>query len=154
MAIGAPTASGPELGIGAIVVVVLTVGAEVGGVDVLLVLEVVCPLDEGWLGDDEHDARSSAVPHTAVIAMNCRGRGRLTLAARRARTRPSIARSWARHPSPTPSTFPAMTTTREVSYTADGRNLVGTLTLPSGDDPRPGVLISHEGPGLDDFGRG
>jgi dienelactone hydrolase len=46
-----------------------------------------------------------------------------------------------------------MVTTRDITYTADGRNLIGTLALPDGTGQRPGVLISHEGPGLDDFGR-
>jgi dienelactone hydrolase len=47
-----------------------------------------------------------------------------------------------------------MVTLREVRYTADGRDLVGTLALPDGDDRRPGVLVAHEGPGLDDYVRG
>jgi dienelactone hydrolase len=46
-----------------------------------------------------------------------------------------------------------MVTTREISYEADGRTMVGTLALPDGDDPRPGVLVCHEGPGLDDHAR-
>jgi dienelactone hydrolase len=47
----------------------------------------------------------------------------------------------------------AMATTREISYQADGRTMVGTLVLPDGTDRRPGVLVSHEGPGLDDHAR-
>jgi dienelactone hydrolase len=46
-----------------------------------------------------------------------------------------------------------MVTTRDITYTADDRTLVGTLALPEGDDQRAGVLVCHEGPGLDDFGR-
>ncbi len=46
-----------------------------------------------------------------------------------------------------------MVTTRDIAYDADGRTMVGTLALPDGTDRRPGVLVSHEGPGLDDFGR-
>jgi dienelactone hydrolase len=46
-----------------------------------------------------------------------------------------------------------MISTREVSYRADDRDLIGTLALPEGGDQRPGILVSHEGPGLDDFGR-
>lgn len=42
---------------------------------------------------------------------------------------------------------------REVKYEADGRRLVGRLALPDGDGPHPGVLIAHEGPGLDDVQR-
>jgi dienelactone hydrolase len=46
-----------------------------------------------------------------------------------------------------------MATTRDISYEADGRTMVGTLALPDGDGRRPGVLVSHEGPGLDDHAR-
>ena len=46
-----------------------------------------------------------------------------------------------------------MATTREISYEADGRTMVGTLALPEGTDRRPGVLVCHEGPGLDDHAR-
>ncbi len=46
-----------------------------------------------------------------------------------------------------------MATTRDISYEADGRTMVGTLALPDGTGRRPGVLVSHEGPGLDDHAR-
>jgi dienelactone hydrolase len=46
-----------------------------------------------------------------------------------------------------------MVTTRSITYQAEGRAMVGLLTRPEGTGQRPGVLISHEGPGLDDFGR-
>jgi len=46
-----------------------------------------------------------------------------------------------------------MATTRDVSYEADGRTMVGTLAIPDGTDRRPGVLVCHEGPGLDDHAR-
>ena len=46
-----------------------------------------------------------------------------------------------------------MATTRDISYEADGRTMVGTLALPEGTDLRPGVLVCHEGPGLDDHAR-
>jgi dienelactone hydrolase len=46
-----------------------------------------------------------------------------------------------------------MSTTRDITYEADGRSMVGTLALPDGSDPRPGVLVCHEGPGLDDHAR-
>jgi dienelactone hydrolase len=46
-----------------------------------------------------------------------------------------------------------MVTTRDISYEADGRIMVGTLALPDGSDRRPGVLVCHEGPGLDDHAR-
>lgn len=42
---------------------------------------------------------------------------------------------------------------REVSYQADGQQLVGTLAIPDGLGPHPAVLIAHEGPGLDDIQR-
>jgi dienelactone hydrolase len=48
-----------------------------------------------------------------------------------------------------------MATTRDITYEADGRTMIGTLALPDdgGDDRRPGVLVCHEGPGLDDHAR-
>ena len=42
---------------------------------------------------------------------------------------------------------------REIRYEADGRQLVGRLVIPSGVGPFAGVLIAHEGPGLDDVMR-
>jgi dienelactone hydrolase len=47
-----------------------------------------------------------------------------------------------------------MATTRDITYEADGRTMIGTLALPDGTDQRPGVLVCHEGPGLDDHARG
>jgi dienelactone hydrolase len=49
-----------------------------------------------------------------------------------------------------------MVTTRDISYEADGRTMIGTLALPDGrgDEPRPGILVCHEGPGLDDHAKG
>ena len=46
-----------------------------------------------------------------------------------------------------------MAHTRDITYEADGRTMVGTLALPDGNDQRPGVLVCHEGPGLDDHAR-
>lgn len=43
--------------------------------------------------------------------------------------------------------------TRRVEYRADGRVMTGHLALPAGTGPRPGVLIGHEGIGLNDFQR-
>jgi dienelactone hydrolase len=40
---------------------------------------------------------------------------------------------------------------RTVEYEAEGLALVGRLAVPDGDGPFPGVLIAHEGPGLDEF---
>jgi dienelactone hydrolase len=42
---------------------------------------------------------------------------------------------------------------REVDYEAAGLALRGTLATPRGRGPFPGVLIGHEGPGLDDLQR-
>ncbi len=39
--------------------------------------------------------------------------------------------------------------TQEISYDRDGVTYVGHLAVPAGDDVRPGVLVCHEGPGLD-----
>lgn len=44
--------------------------------------------------------------------------------------------------------------TQEISYDADGMRAVGYLALPDGDDQRPGVLVCHEGPGIDDHAKG
>src|ERR1700691_2237326 len=46
-----------------------------------------------------------------------------------------------------------MATTRDITYEADGRTMIGTLALPDGSDQRPGVLVCHEGPGLDDHAK-
>ena len=43
-----------------------------------------------------------------------------------------------------------MVTTRDISYEADGRTMIGMLAVPDGNGPRPGILVCHEGPGLDD----
>lgn len=47
-----------------------------------------------------------------------------------------------------------MPETREIEYDADGMRAVGYLALPDGDDRRPGVLVCHEGPGIDDHAKG
>lgn len=46
-----------------------------------------------------------------------------------------------------------MVTTRDITYEADGRTMIGTLAVPDGEGRRPGVLVSHEGPGIDDHAR-
>jgi dienelactone hydrolase len=43
-----------------------------------------------------------------------------------------------------------MPSARDIEYEVDGTTMVGRLAIPDGDQPRPGVLICHEGPGLDD----
>lgn len=49
-----------------------------------------------------------------------------------------------------------MVVVRNVRYEADGTSFVGRLALPGTgtQGPHPGVLIGHEGPGLDDVQRG
>jgi dienelactone hydrolase len=47
-----------------------------------------------------------------------------------------------------------MVTTRDISYEADGRTMIGHMAVPDGDGLRPGVLVCHEGPGLDDHAKG
>jgi dienelactone hydrolase len=42
---------------------------------------------------------------------------------------------------------------RRVEYIGEGIDMVGLLVLPDGDDRRPGVLVSHEGPGQSDHER-
>ena len=44
--------------------------------------------------------------------------------------------------------------TEAIEYDADGMRAVGYLVLPDGDDARPGVLVSHEGPGMDEHAKG
>jgi dienelactone hydrolase len=41
--------------------------------------------------------------------------------------------------------------TSDIAYDVDGTTMIGRLALPDGDGVRPGVLIAHEGNGLDDF---
>jgi dienelactone hydrolase len=43
---------------------------------------------------------------------------------------------------------------RRIEYTAEGIDMVGFLVTPDGDGRRPGVLVSHEGPGQSDHERG
>ena len=43
--------------------------------------------------------------------------------------------------------------TREIEYEADDRRLIGTMVHPGGDAPRPGIVVFHEGPGLDDHAK-
>ncbi len=44
-------------------------------------------------------------------------------------------------------------TSDEVEYSVDGKRHVGHIAVPDGDGVRPGVLVCHEGPGLDDHAR-
>jgi dienelactone hydrolase len=47
-----------------------------------------------------------------------------------------------------------MPTERRVDYVCEGRDLVGLLVLPDGEDRAAGVLVAHEGPGQSDHERG
>jgi dienelactone hydrolase len=44
--------------------------------------------------------------------------------------------------------------TQEIEYQAEGMRAVGYLAVPDGTDKRPGVLVCHEGPGIDDHAKG
>jgi dienelactone hydrolase len=43
--------------------------------------------------------------------------------------------------------------TQDIEYTTDALGMVGYLAVPDGSGPRPGVLVCHEGPGLDDHAK-
>ncbi len=45
-------------------------------------------------------------------------------------------------------------TSRKIEYELAGQRYVGHLALPDGDDPRPGVLVCHEGFGIDEHATG
>jgi len=95
----------------------------------------------GVEGPELHDASTSATSVTGTAANpNCSLRP----------FSPRIAASMA---SAGGEYGAAMVTTRDISYETDGRTMVGTLALPDGADRRPGVLVCHEGPGLDDHAR-
>lgn len=42
---------------------------------------------------------------------------------------------------------------REIAYEADGRQMLGTYVVGEGLHRRPGILVAHEGPGLDDHAK-
>lgn len=42
---------------------------------------------------------------------------------------------------------------REITYAVDGRDMIGTYVVGEGHHRRPGVLVAHEGPGLDDHAK-
>jgi dienelactone hydrolase len=42
----------------------------------------------------------------------------------------------------------------DVAYEVDGQQMLGHLAVPDGDDRRPGMLVCHEGPGLDEHAKG
>ena len=142
---GEPAVNGPDVETGASVDAVAVVA--VGGV---VVVEEAgtepwwCDAGGRALGDvgpelhaDSTDAAAAASPPANP---NCRRRPRS----------PGIGASMA---SAGGEYRAPMVTTRDISYEADGRTMVGFLALPDGTDRRPGVLVSHEGPGLDDTAR-
>lgn len=43
--------------------------------------------------------------------------------------------------------------TENIAYDVEGITMIGHLALPDGEDIRPGVLVCHEGPGLNDIGK-
>jgi dienelactone hydrolase len=47
-----------------------------------------------------------------------------------------------------------MVSSRDVEYQVGGRTMRGRLAVPDGEGPRPGVLVAHEGNGLDEHQRG
>ncbi|MEO5898710.1 MAG: dienelactone hydrolase family protein [Ilumatobacteraceae bacterium] len=49
----------------------------------------------------------------------------------------------------TTSNVTSTVTSTDVEYSIDGRRHVGYLAVPDGDGVGPGVLVCHEGPGLD-----
>jgi dienelactone hydrolase len=103
-------------------------------------------------GLELQDARSAAAARTTAAGATARGMGRMVNPDCRCRTRsPGIGQVWRR---PSGDTVHAMATTRDISYEADDRTMIGTLALPDGEGQRPGVLVCHEGPGLDDHARG
>jgi dienelactone hydrolase len=118
-------------------------------------LVVVVLTVRGADGPELHDASTRAATAASAAAPagnpNCRrGRGFPGMRASMA-----CERLWtaARRMTVEAGYRAAMATTREISYQADGRTMVGTLVVPDGTDRRPGVLVCHEGPGLDDHAR-
>ena len=92
------------------------------------------------VGDPELQAAKRSAAATAVTNPHGRCRPRFP------RMAASMASDGGRYGAP-------MATTSDITYETDGRSMVGTLALPDGTDPRPGVLVCHEGPGLDDHAR-
>jgi dienelactone hydrolase len=101
---------------------------------------VVWRTEDVGVGELEPQAASTTGTASITINPNCSRRpGFLRIAA-------SIAATGGRYGAP-------MATTSDIIYETDGRTMVGTLALPEGTDQRPGVLVCHEGPGLDDHAR-
>lgn len=140
-AIGEPACRGPDVG---------TAGSVDDGVAVVAVEEVdeeaaagrvVVGDAVGVEGFELHDASTSATSTSDTPANpDCRRRPLSTCIVA------SMASLGREYGAP-------MVTTRAISYEIDDRTMVGTLALPDGTDRRPGVVVCHEGPGLDDHAR-
>jgi len=124
-----------------------TPGRVEAGVAVVLVVEdaagrvVVVGAASGVEGPELHDASTSATSASSTAANpDCR------LRPFSPRIAASMALTGGEYGAP-------MVTTRDITYEADDRTMVGTIALPDGTDRRPGVLVCHEGPGLDDHAR-
>ena len=130
---GAPSVKGPEGGAGTVVV---------GAPPAAVVVVDVRAEEVGVGAPPELQAASTKGAPTTKANPNCSRRPGLP------RIAASIAATGGGYGAP-------MATSRDITYEADGRTMIGTLALPDdgGDDLRPGVLVCHEGPGLDDHAR-
>jgi dienelactone hydrolase len=128
----------------------MVAGAVVVVVEAPAAALVVVVVDARWagevgVGDPEPQAaspRPNAGAAKAITNPNCSRRPGF----------PRMAPVWLQR---VQGTVQPMATTRDIVYEADGRTMIGTLALPDDDgtDQRPGVLVCHEGPGLDDHAR-
>ena len=156
---GDPACSGPDVGTGASVVgdAVGVVVVAVATVVVVAPWPVVVAAPSGADGLELHDANRSEASPTAASARAPAARAGAgagtTDANPNCGRRPAPLRIGASMASAGGDYGAPMVTTRDISYEADGRTMVGTLALPDGADRRPGVLVCHEGPGLDDHAR-
>jgi len=138
--IGDPAVNGPDVETGASVdaVAVVVVVVDEGGV---VVVEPCFAEPAFGVEGLELQAASTRASDAAATATATCGR------------RPSAPRIGDSMASAGGEYRAPMVTTRDISYEADGRTMIGFLALPDGTDRRPGVLVSHEGPGLDDHAR-
>jgi dienelactone hydrolase len=154
---GDPACNGPDVGTGGSVdddTAVVAVVAAAVVVVVAVPWPVVVEAAPGVDGLELHEANRIEASRTGASST---GAGRAG-AGRTARhpecgRRPASLRIGASMASAGGDYGAPMVTTRDISYEADGRTMVGTLALPDGTDRRPGVLVCHEGPGLDDHAR-
>lgn len=137
-----PSVNGPDVDTGGNVEPGVAVVTVVDALGAAVVVVVPCRGDVG-VGDPEPQAANSSGTMTAATAVtnrNCRGR-------------PGFPRMDQYGVQRVGDTVHLMATTRDITYEADGRTMIGTLAVPDGTDTRPGVLVCHEGPGLDDHAR-